>query len=133
MTDPSDAERYPTLSEAGRHMLQRLREHPHAPMFKNESGNRLTQQDVETVRAFQLEVAEAVVADQREESAPWLGEFLAGVYRDVPHLKPLLDALGLPHSHWGYGVLLGAGFVITSFVLMILGALIIKKIIDIKV
>lgn len=35
--------------------------------------------------------------------------------------EPLLQALGLPPRHWAYGVLIGAGFVIMSFVLMILG------------
>ncbi|MBX3733448.1 MAG: HlyC/CorC family transporter [Verrucomicrobiae bacterium] len=35
--------------------------------------------------------------------------------------EPLLHALGLPPRHWAYGVLIGAGFVIMSFVLMILG------------
>jgi phenylacetate-CoA ligase len=89
MTDPSDAERYPTLTEAGRQMLQRLREHPHAPSFKNESGNRLTHQDVQAVRAFEREVAAAVVGDQREEFAPWLPEYLARVYRDVPFYRAM--------------------------------------------
>jgi len=42
MTEPTDAERYPTLSESGRRLLERLREHPHAPQFRNQSGNRLT-------------------------------------------------------------------------------------------
>lgn len=89
MTDPSDAERYPTLTDDGRRMLQRLREHRHAPMFRNQSGNRLTREDVETVRAFEREVTEAVVADQREESAPWLAEYLARVYRDVPFYRAM--------------------------------------------
>jgi phenylacetate-CoA ligase len=89
MTDATDAERYPTLSDGGRRMLQRLREHRYAPMFRNESGNRLTREDVETVRAFEREVAEAVVADQREESAPWLAEYLARVYRDVPFYRAM--------------------------------------------
>lgn len=35
--------------------------------------------------------------------------------------EPLLHALHLPPRHWGIGVLIGAGFVVTSFVLMILG------------
>ena len=48
MTEPSDLERYPTLTEDGRRMLERLREHPHAPIFRNASGNRLTPEDVET-------------------------------------------------------------------------------------
>ncbi len=89
MTDPSDAERYPTLTEEGKRMLQRLREHRHAPIFRNESGNRLTREDVETVRAFEREVVEAVVADQREESAPWLAEYLARVYREVPFYRAM--------------------------------------------
>lgn len=35
--------------------------------------------------------------------------------------EPLLHALHLPLGHWSYSVLIGAGFVMTSFVLMILG------------
>jgi phenylacetate-CoA ligase len=89
MTDPSDAERYPTLTEAGQRMLQRLREHRHAPMFRNASGNRLTREDVEAVRAFEREVAAAVVTDQREESTPWLAEFLTRVYVDVPFYRAM--------------------------------------------
>jgi phenylacetate-CoA ligase len=40
-SDPSDGERYPTLTDAGRRMLQYMLEHPAAPVFRNESGNRL--------------------------------------------------------------------------------------------
>ncbi len=35
--------------------------------------------------------------------------------------EPALHSLGLPPKHWAYSVALGAGFVITSFVLMIGG------------
>jgi len=38
----SDAERFPLLTEPGRRMLQWLREHPHAPRYTAQSGNRLT-------------------------------------------------------------------------------------------
>jgi len=89
MTEPSDLERYPTLTEDGRRMLERLREHRHAPTFRNESGNRLSAEDVETVRAFEREVAHAVVTDQREEASPWLAEFLARVYREVPFYRAM--------------------------------------------
>jgi len=89
MSEPSDLERYPTLTEHGRRMLQRLREHPHAPMFRNESGNRLTPDDVVTVRAFEREVAEAEVPEQREEAAAWLPEFLERVYREVPFYRAM--------------------------------------------
>ena len=87
MSDPSEAERYPTLSEHGRRMLQRLREHANAPAFRNQSGNRLTHDDVGAVLAFEREVAQAVVPDQREESSEWLGEYLSRVYRDVPFYR----------------------------------------------
>src|SRR6478752_1462937 len=89
MTEPTDAERYPTLTESGRRLLERLREHPHAPLFRNQSGNRLTREDVETVRAFEQEIAAAVVPEQREELASWLREFLQRCYRDVPFYRAL--------------------------------------------
>jgi phenylacetate-CoA ligase len=89
MSEPSDLERYPTLSEHGRRMLQRLSEHPHAPMFRNQSGNRLTAEDVATVHAFEREVAVAEVPEQREDSATWLAEFLQHVYREVPFYRAM--------------------------------------------
>ena len=49
----TDAERYPTLTDEGRRMLDFLREHPHAPIFRNESGNRLSADDVVRVREFE--------------------------------------------------------------------------------
>ena len=89
MTEPSALERYPTLTEDGRRMLERLREHRHAPIFSNESGNRLTADDVETVRAFEREVTHAVISEQREECSLWLPEYLARVYREVPFYRAM--------------------------------------------
>ena len=57
----TDAERYPTLTEDGRRMLEFLREHPHAPIFRNESGNRLTADEVALVRGFEREARLAEV------------------------------------------------------------------------
>lgn len=89
MSDPTDTERYPTLTEAGRRMLRRLREDHHAPMFRNASGNRLTREDVHAVRAFEAEVAQAIVGDQIEEAMHWLPEFLERVYREVPFYRAM--------------------------------------------
>jgi len=52
------------LTEHGRRMLQFLREHPHAPRFRNQSGNRLTAANVERVRALikKLSLAERKAA-----------------------------------------------------------------------
>src|SRR5205809_1050970 len=67
----TDADRYPTLSEHGRQMLEFLREHPHAPIFRSESGNRLTAADVERVRALEREVNAASVGWRPGEEPPW--------------------------------------------------------------
>lgn len=53
MTDPTDADRYPTLTEDGRRMLQFMREHEFAPIFRNQSGNRLTPTDLDDVAKFE--------------------------------------------------------------------------------
>jgi phenylacetate-CoA ligase len=87
--DPTDAERYPTLTEHGRAMLRFLREHPHAPIFRNASGNRLTAEDVERVRAFEAEVRDARVGWRPGAPPPWLGEFVAQCCHEVPYYRAL--------------------------------------------
>lgn len=84
--DPDDLERYPTLSEHGRAMLHRLREHPCAPIYRNTSGNRLTAEDVARVRAFEREVeASAVCATDGTPS--WLPDLLVRCYETVPYYR----------------------------------------------
>ena len=84
---PTDAERYPTLSDAGRQMLRTLREHPHAPIYRNASGNRLTADDVARVRRFECEVRDAHIGWRAGEHPPWLGAFVVDVHADVPHYR----------------------------------------------
>jgi len=83
----TDADRYPTLSEEGRRMLRFLREHPHAPIYRNQSGNRLTAADVEHVRAFEREVAEAEVGWRPGEAPPWLDAFVERCFADTPFYR----------------------------------------------
>ena len=52
----TDQDRYPTLTEAGRRMIEFMREHPAAPIYRNQSGNRLTAADIEALRVFEREV-----------------------------------------------------------------------------
>src|SRR5439155_25987468 len=85
----TDADRYPTLSEHGRQMLEFLREHPHAPIFRSESGNRLTVEDVERVRAFERQVNAASVGWRPGEEPPWLGEVVDHCFADVPFFRRL--------------------------------------------
>lgn len=83
----TDNERYPTLGDAGREMLRFLREHPHAPIYRNRSGNRLTANDLEQVRIFEREVELAEVGWQPGEQPPWLAEFISNCFADVPHYR----------------------------------------------
>jgi phenylacetate-CoA ligase len=89
MSEPTDAERYPTLTEHGRRMLQFLREHPHAPLYRNESGNRLTAENVERARAFEREVLAAPFEWRPGQPPPWLPAFIARCYDEVPHYQRL--------------------------------------------
>lgn len=93
---PTDAERYPTLSEDGRRMLRFLSEHPHAPVYRNRSGNRLTAEDVARVQGFEREVEGAAVGWRAGEHPRWLAEFVARCYEDVPHYH----ALGAPPARF---------------------------------
>ena len=90
--DPSDNDRYPTLSEAGRRMLQRLREHPAAPIYRNQSGNRLLADDVTALRAFECTVLDARIDWRPPEVPAWVGGRITQAFSDVPYYR----ALGSP-------------------------------------
>lgn len=85
--EPTDAERYPTLSEAGQAILRVMREHPSAPLLRNRSGNRLLADEVEALRAYEREVAAARFQWSTSEPPPWLEAFLTEVYGQVPHYR----------------------------------------------
>ncbi|MFP5394202.1 MAG: capsule biosynthesis protein CapK [Gammaproteobacteria bacterium] len=82
-----DADRFPTLSSAGRRILAFMREHPHAPIYRNHSGNRLLAGEVEQVRAFEHEVGEAVVGWQPGTLPAWMQPFIDQVFAQVPHYR----------------------------------------------
>ncbi len=77
---------FPTLTPPGRAMLRRLREHPCAPTFRNQSGPRLTAPEVDAARAFERDTLAAgpVSNDPR---AAWLRPFLENVAADVPFFR----------------------------------------------
>src|SRR4030095_524862 len=83
----TDAERYPTLSDAGREMLEFLREHPHAPIFRNESGNRLLATDVEQVREFERKVLTDEAGWRPGQQPAWLREFIERALAEVPFYR----------------------------------------------
>ena len=96
MDDPpaTDAERYPTLTPEGARMLEFLREHPRAPVYRNTSGNRLTAADVDAARAFEREVAGAVIGAEAEPG--WLRPFVARCLERVPFYR----RYGSPPARW---------------------------------
>ena len=83
----TDEDRYPTLTAAGRQMLRFLCEHPHAPIYRNQSGNRLTAADVDRVLAFEREALARPVGWRPGGQPDWLEGFVAGCLADVPFYR----------------------------------------------
>lgn len=87
MTSYADPERYPTLSNAGAQMLKFLREHPQAPHYRNQSGNRLLPQDLIALEAFEREIATRRPDWTPQQRPLWLDRFVARVWREVPYYR----------------------------------------------
>ncbi len=87
--EPNDQDRYPTLTEAGRRMLRDLREHPSAPMYRNQSGNRLTLEDVSELRSFEREILESAVDFLPNQTPAWVNEYVQRTFEDVPYYRSL--------------------------------------------
>jgi phenylacetate-CoA ligase len=83
----TDNDRYPTLTENGRRMLQFLREHPNAPSFRNESGNRLNHDDIAKVREFEQEVSSVPLGWRPGESPWWMSDFVEQCFTEVPFYR----------------------------------------------
>lgn len=87
-----DRERYPTLGEAGRRMLTRLLEHDAAPRYRNRSGNKLTAEDVASLRAFEHDVATARIDWSAQRPPAWIGAHIARTYAEVPYYRAMGSA-----------------------------------------
>ncbi len=85
--DPTDDERYPTLTEHGSAMLQFLREHRHAPVYRNRSGNRLHAEEVQRVAALCTEMTNATLEWKGDAPPAWLSDFAARCFSEVPHYR----------------------------------------------
>lgn len=86
MTD-EEAERYPGLTPAGRTLLQFMREHPHAPLYRNRSGHHLQPAEVARVRAIEAEVVAASIEWQPNQPPDWLARFIAECLAKVPFYR----------------------------------------------
>lgn len=87
MSEPTDADRYPTLTEAGRAMLIRMTEHPAAPVYRNRSGNRLLREDLDGLAAFEAEMLAAPIGWRPGTPPDWILPFLVETYAQVPHFR----------------------------------------------
>ncbi|MBK6638585.1 MAG: AMP-binding protein [Rhodocyclaceae bacterium] len=92
----ADRDYCPTLSPSGQAMLDFLREHPAAPIYRNQSGNRLLADEVAQLRDFEREVLCSTVGWPKEGQPHWLGEFVARTYAEVPHFR----AMGTPPTRF---------------------------------
>lgn len=83
---PTDADRYPTLTPRGRETLRMMREHLAAPKFRNESGNRLTGDDLARLAEF-----EAMLGPPPSSASPpdWIAHAIDACFREVPHYRRL--------------------------------------------
>jgi phenylacetate-CoA ligase len=68
-------------------MLDFLREHPSAPIYRNHSGNRLDETDLAYVRREEAAVLNADVGWPRNGNPDWLDAFVATCREDVPHYR----------------------------------------------
>jgi len=87
--EPTDADRYPTLTEDGRRILEFMREHPSAPIYRNQSGNRLTPSEVEELQQFETQTRSATVGWPAKSLPDWLPEFVKHTFDTVPYYRSL--------------------------------------------
>lgn len=87
MADPTDDERFPTLSPAGRAILTRMSEHPAAPIYRNRSGNRLLAEDLDGLATFEDETLAAPIDWKPGGPPDWAADFLAETYARVPFFR----------------------------------------------
>lgn len=85
--ESSDADRYPLLSEAGQRMIQRLREHPNAPFYRNQSGNRLDATDLAYAKQATVQVLSAEIDWNYQHLPNWLPSYLTDTLQQVPRYR----------------------------------------------
>lgn len=87
--EPDDAERYPTLSDAGRQILRDLVEHEAAPLYRNQSGNRLLAEDLPGLADFERATLASPIAWSPNTPPPWLMDMVVQAHADVPYYRSL--------------------------------------------
>jgi phenylacetate-CoA ligase len=88
MTDAlTQTERYPWVNEDSQRLLDWMHEHPAAPRFNHQCGDRLTGTGLERVRQFEQEISAAAPGWRPGQPPPWLADFVAFCFREVPFYR----------------------------------------------
>lgn len=80
-------ERFPLLTEEGRKMLHWMWEHPSAPRYTHECGDRLTSEAIERIRDYEKELFATPKGWQQGERPAWLNDFVEWCLKDVPFYR----------------------------------------------
>jgi phenylacetate-CoA ligase len=83
----NEAERFPWLTTGARDLLHWLHEHPSAPRYNHHCGDRLGAEGLARVRDFEQELHAAPIGWASANLPPWLAEFTAYCYREVPFYR----------------------------------------------
>ena len=83
----SDADRFPLLDAAGRAMLDRLRQDPHAPRYNWQTGERLTTDGLADVDGFATLAANEPPTWRVGEEPPWVEPFRSDCRGRVPFYR----------------------------------------------
>lgn len=92
----TEVERFPLLTEHGSAMLRKLRQHPHAPRWTYQCGERLDAGGLNDVRQFAARQRSDRRGWKLGETPPWLAEFVERCRRDVPFYRKTLTDSHLP-------------------------------------
>lgn len=110
----TDVERFPNLSESGRQLLTRLREHPHAPRYTARCGHRLTDEYLRRVLSYEDELRALPTGWPPNAFPAWLDDSVAMCFRDVPFYRrygdrparfadiPTFDRADLSREPWAF-------------------------------
>ena len=86
-----DYQRLPDLDETGKRILQKIIQHPHAPIFRNRSGHFLTKEQQEKLQQQEAEESKQTIepnidsSDQQKISQ--LENFISHCQNHVPFYK----------------------------------------------
>jgi phenylacetate-CoA ligase len=106
-------DRFPLLTPAGAAMLERLREHPHAPHYRAECGNRLTAEDLEELRQFEHVLRQTPIGWPQGERPEWLDAYVNHACQQVPAYRrydravdfeslPTIERADLSRAIWNF-------------------------------